>query len=111
LRTIIVDAGHGGKAMGAKGTFSYEKDICLDIALKLGKKLETEFPDLKILYTRTSDVIQTTGGGPILQIQIKEISSFQYMLTPRPKLNTAKFAGYKTQVYYTGKGKKRKKTF
>jgi N-acetylmuramoyl-L-alanine amidase len=110
LRTIIVDAGHGGKAMGAKGTFSYEKDICLDIALKLGKKLETEFPDLKILYTRTSDVIQTTGGGPILQIQIKEISSFQYMLTPRPKLNTANLPVQNTG-YYTGKGKKRKKTF
>src|SRR5687768_9136373 len=56
LRTIIVDAGHGGSVPGAKGTFSYEKDICLDIALKLGKKLEAEFPDIKILYTRTQDV-------------------------------------------------------
>src|ERR1044071_7082594 len=56
IKTIIVDAGHGGRATGAKGSFSYEKDICLDIALKLGKKLEETFPEVKILYTRKTDV-------------------------------------------------------
>ncbi|MFM7839803.1 MAG: N-acetylmuramoyl-L-alanine amidase, partial [Chitinophagaceae bacterium] len=56
LRTIIIDAGHGGDATGAKGNFSMEKDICLAVALKLGKKMEAEFPDVKIHYTRTEDL-------------------------------------------------------
>ena len=56
LKTIIIDAGHGGSASGAKGAFSYEKDICLDVALKLGKKLQETYPDLKVLYTRTEDM-------------------------------------------------------
>src|ERR1700754_4639367 len=56
LKTIIVDAGHGGRAAGTKGVYSKEKDVCLDIAMKLGKKLEEAFPGVKILYTRTKDV-------------------------------------------------------
>ena len=56
IKTIIIDAGHGGEDNGAKGDYSFEKDICLDIAMKLGKKMEQEFPDIKNLYTRTTDV-------------------------------------------------------
>ena len=59
LKTIIVDAGHGGEDNGARGDFSFEKDICLDIALKVGKLLEEELPDTKILYTRVTDVYPT----------------------------------------------------
>ncbi len=53
LRTIIVDAGHGGPDEGAIGEYSTEADIALAIALKLGKKLEDSLPDCKIVYTRT----------------------------------------------------------
>src|SRR5690349_9992692 len=56
IQTIIIDAGHGGHDAGAKGAYSYEKDICLAIATKLGKKIEAEFPDVKVLYTRTKDI-------------------------------------------------------
>ena len=42
IKTIIVDAGHGGSDVGARGDFSFEKDICLGVALKLGKLLEDE---------------------------------------------------------------------
>ena len=55
LRTIIIDAGHGGRDRGARGDYSFEKNVCLAIALKVGKKMEREFPDVKILYTRTED--------------------------------------------------------
>lgn len=109
LRTIIVDAGHGGKAMGAKGTFSYEKDICLDIALKLGKKLETEFPELKILYTRTADVYTDNRWRADFANSNKGDLFISIHVNAAPKVRHSKFAGYKTQVYYTGKGKKRKK--
>ena len=108
-RTIIIDAGHGGQDRGAKGDYSFEKDICLDIALKLGKKMEQEFPDIKILYTRTTDVYpaikaradfaNTNHGDLFVSIHVNAA----------PKIRHSKFAGYRTQVYYTGKGKKRKK--
>jgi N-acetylmuramoyl-L-alanine amidase len=109
LRTIIVDAGHGGRATGAKGTFSYEKDICLDVALKLGKKLETEFPELKILYTRTTDVYTDNRWRADFANSNKGDLFVSIHVNAAPKIRHSKFAGYKTQVYYTGKGKKRKR--
>lgn len=109
LRTIIVDAGHGGKATGAKGAFSYEKDICLDVALKLGKKLEQEFPEMKILYTRTTDVYTDNRWRADFANSNKGDLFISIHVNAAPKIRHNKFAGYRTQVYYTGKGKKRKK--
>ncbi|MBL7740560.1 MAG: N-acetylmuramoyl-L-alanine amidase [Chitinophagaceae bacterium] len=57
VRTLVIDAGHGGIDPGAKGLFSTEAEVSLAVALKFGKVLEKEFPDLKIVYTRTEDVI------------------------------------------------------
>jgi N-acetylmuramoyl-L-alanine amidase len=56
LRTIVIDAGHGGKDGGCLGTNSKEKDIALAIALKLGKLVEENFQDVKVIYTRKTDV-------------------------------------------------------
>jgi N-acetylmuramoyl-L-alanine amidase len=52
---VVIDAGHGGKDPGAIGSFSREKNLNLDIALKLGK-LITDHTDAKVIYTRKSDV-------------------------------------------------------
>ncbi len=57
LRTIIVDAGHGGIDPGARGTFSTEADVSLAVAIKLGKAIEEEFRGIKIIYTRTTDML------------------------------------------------------
>ncbi len=57
IRTLIIDPGHGGTDPGAKGMFSTEADVSLTVSLKLGKALQKEFPDLKIIYTRTTDVL------------------------------------------------------
>jgi N-acetylmuramoyl-L-alanine amidase len=57
LDVICLDAGHGGKdpgAIGASGT--YEKTVALGIVLKLGKLIEKNMPDVKVIYTRKSDV-------------------------------------------------------
>ncbi len=54
LKTIIVDAGHGFPDGGAEGEYSNESTIALAIAMKLGKQLEQELPDSKIIYTRTT---------------------------------------------------------
>jgi len=56
LKTVVIDAGHGGKDGGAPGRKSKEKDIALAIALKLGTYIEENIPDVKVIYTRTTDV-------------------------------------------------------
>ena len=57
LRTIIIDPGHGGFDPGTKGLFSEEKNVALAISLKLGKAIQEEFPDIKLVYTRTTDIM------------------------------------------------------
>lgn len=56
LRTVVIDAGHGGKDKGCLGAESYEKDVALAISLKLGGYLEETYPDLNVIYTRKTDV-------------------------------------------------------
>ena len=57
LKTIIIDPGHGGLDPGAKGSFSTEADVSLAVSLKLGKAIEQELPETKIIYTRTTDIL------------------------------------------------------
>ena len=109
LRTIIIDAGHGGKDNGARGDYSFEKDICLDIALKLGKKLEEEYPDKKILYTRKTDTYPGLKARADFANANKGDLFISIHVNAAPPIKHSKFAGYKTQTYYTGKGKSRKK--
>jgi N-acetylmuramoyl-L-alanine amidase len=109
ISTIIVDAGHGGHDRGAKGDYSFEKDICLAIALKLGKKLEEEFPNVKILYTRTGDTYPPNRSRADFANANKGDLYISIHVNAAPKIKHSKFAGYKTQVYYTGKGKNKKK--
>ena len=54
LKTIVVDAGHGGRRAGAAGSFSLEKDVTLAIAFKLQKAIQRELKDIKVVMTRTN---------------------------------------------------------
>lgn len=56
IKTIVIDAGHGGKDGSTGGLYSKEKDVALKTALNLGKLIETSMPDVKVIYTRTTDV-------------------------------------------------------
>jgi len=56
LKTIVIDAGHGGKDSGCLGHHSQEKHIALDISLMLGESIKANFPEIKVIYTRTEDV-------------------------------------------------------
>lgn len=56
IKTVVIDPGHGGHDAGCLGASAKEKHIALDIALKLGKQIETHYPDVKVIYTRTKDV-------------------------------------------------------
>src|SRR5690606_38548889 len=55
IRTIVIDAGHGGKDPGALGKNSKEKEIVLALSLKLGKEIKKKYPNINVIYTRNSD--------------------------------------------------------
>jgi N-acetylmuramoyl-L-alanine amidase len=55
IKTVVIDAGHGGKDCGSIGAVVQEKAITLKIALQLGKYIKENMPDVKVIYTRTSD--------------------------------------------------------
>ena len=58
LKTVVIDAGHGGHDSGAislDGKLK-EKNVVLDIALQLGSRIKKEYPGVKVIYTRDKDV-------------------------------------------------------
>ena len=56
IKTIVIDAGHGGKDGATHGVYSKEKDVALKTALNLGRALQDSLKDIKVIYTRESDV-------------------------------------------------------
>lgn len=58
IRTVVIDAGHGGKDPGALGTGRYktsEKHVALNVSLMLGRLINEAYPDVKVVYTRSDD--------------------------------------------------------
>jgi len=56
VKTLVIDAGHGGHDPGCLGSSVQEKAVCLAVALKLGRLVESYFTDVKVIYTRDTDV-------------------------------------------------------
>ena len=59
IKTVVIDPGHGGKDSGTMGTKRfkiYEKHVALSVSLKLGKYISEAFPEIDVIYTRSSDV-------------------------------------------------------
>ncbi len=56
LRTVMIDPGHGGNDPGAVANGVNEKDIVLDVSLRLGKMIKEAYPGVQVLYTRSKDV-------------------------------------------------------
>ncbi len=117
IKTIVIDPGHGGFDTGARGSFSTESQVSLEVSLKLGAAIQKEFPDIKIVYTRTTDIMpgnktsvkeglryradlaNSSGGDLYIAIHCNSARDIRHQ----------EFAGYKMSTYYVGKGKKRKK--
>lgn len=113
LKTIIIDAGHGvrpnGGYDGAKGKYSHEDDIALAVSKKLVELVKKEFPDVKVIETRPdkyivglrerADIANHNKGDLFISIHVNAM----------PPIQKKEFLGYKTETYYTGKGKSRKK--
>jgi N-acetylmuramoyl-L-alanine amidase len=56
IKTVVIDAGHGGKDPGCLGKMSHEKNVALSVALQLGEMIHQLQPDVKVVYTRKTDV-------------------------------------------------------
>ena len=118
LKTIIVDAGHGGDDFGAVGQYEHslrsnEKDVTLGISLKLVDELKKQLPELNIIPTRTTDVFQ----NPVEKANIANNNKGDLFIcihadsgplkTGRRQTGTKTVTRYK--ITYKGKGKKKKK--
>ena len=68
VKVIVIDAGHGGSRFpGAKYGNICEKDINLQVALKLGTLIKNNLPDIKVVYTRKTDMMFSTVLSDDLQ--------------------------------------------
>lgn len=59
--TLVIDPGHGGRDHGAAGVYSKEKDLVLKFALAFGQMVERNCPDVRVIYTRKTDVFIPLG--------------------------------------------------
>lgn len=118
LKTIIVDAGHGGHDGGASGQYenslrSKEKDVTLAISKKLVAELKKQLPELNVYPTRTTDIYQNPNEKARIANELKGDlflcihADSGPLKTGRRQVGTRTVTRYK--VTYTGKGKKRKK--
>jgi N-acetylmuramoyl-L-alanine amidase len=124
IKTVIIDPGHGGKFTGtANGLISVEKDVTLEIALNLGESIKEAFPDIKVVYTRTTDAC--SGGAVNLKDDLHNRAkianeakgdlfiSIHCNATQQPAGGwyAKRVIGHKKQTIMVGRGKrKRKKT-
>lgn len=117
LRTIIVDAGHGFPDGGAEGEYSNESTLALAIALKLGKQLEERLPDSKIIYTRTTQELpaglKDKNVANRYRAQMANEAHGDLFISIHLNSGSEHYRteviGHRTETYYKGKGKKRKK--
>jgi N-acetylmuramoyl-L-alanine amidase len=113
LKTIVIDAGHGrmenGGHNGAKGSYSYEDEICLAVAKKLVARIREAYPEVKIIETRPTENITSLKERANIANQNRGELFISIHVNAMPPIKKKEFAGYKTEVYYTGKGKKKKK--
>jgi len=109
IRTIIVDAGHGGTDAGARGTYSTEAEITLKLSVKLDEILRRELPETRIVMTRKTDIFHNVREkAKIANDQKGDLFVCVHVNAAMP-IKHKEFSHFKTVTYYKGKGKSRKK--
>jgi len=100
---VVLDAGHGGKDMGAQGAISYEKDIALAVTLKLGRLLSDSMRNMEVVYTRTEDAYPSLVERHEIANKSNADLFIAIHVNSTPYTYTRHLQGYKT---VTRKGKK-----
>ncbi|NCI46456.1 N-acetylmuramoyl-L-alanine amidase family protein [Sediminibacterium soli] len=109
LKRIVIDAGHGGGDIGAKGRYSTEKEISLSVALRLERMLKADMPDVDIVMTRRTDVFDPVTRKAQLANQAKgDLFICIHVNAGGGPVRHREFVGYRTETYYKGKGRKKK---
>jgi N-acetylmuramoyl-L-alanine amidase len=119
LKTIVVDAGHGGYDSGAKGEYSTEAQLTLIFSKLVGQKLQALLPDTRIVYTRTDEKLpgnlNNKNEANRLRAKIANeekgdlfVAIHVNSLSPRYR-RVADGTRKETYYVYKGKGKKKKK--
>lgn len=111
LKRIVIDAGHGGNDPGAKGKYSTEKDICLAISLKLEQMIQDQLPEIDVFMTRKTDVFDNVTRKAEIANQAKGDLFLCIHVNSAGAIKQSEFVGYREEVRYKGRGKKRKKYF
>jgi N-acetylmuramoyl-L-alanine amidase len=117
IKTLIIDPGHGGFDPGARGSFSNEADVALDVSLKFGKAIEKEFPEVRIIYTRTTDIMagnkRTKEEGLRYRADLANSSNGDLFIAihcnAAPDHVHKQLTGYRKEMVWVGKGKKKRK--
>jgi N-acetylmuramoyl-L-alanine amidase len=113
IKTIVIDAGHGiqknGGYNGAKGSYSYEDEICYEVAKKLVKMVNRDFPEIRIIETRPTRNITDLHERADIANQNRGDLFISIHVNAAPPRQHRDFVGYKTTTSYVGKGKKRRK--
>ncbi len=102
IKIIVIDPGHGGLDPGCKGAAHNEKDVALAVALRLGKLIEENLKDVKVIYTRTTDIFVDLED----RAQIANKAKADLFISIH-----CNAAGKPVYVKDKKTGKKRKKTF
>lgn len=100
VKTIVIDAGHGGKDPGTLGKRTKEKDITLRVALELGRIIKRNMPGVKIIYTRTTDKFVELYRRAEIANQAKAdlFISIHCNAAPRKARNRTKVHGAETYI-------------
>jgi N-acetylmuramoyl-L-alanine amidase len=121
IETIVIDPGHGGMFHGTHGLISIEKNINLQVGLKLGEAIKEAFPEINVVYTRTTDAC--SGNATNLRDDLQNRArianeakgdlfiSIHSNATPEPAggYNVKRVIGHRNRTVIVGKGKRKRK--
>ena len=99
--TLVIDAGHGGKDAGCVGAISKEKNLTLKMALAFGKYVERNCPDVKVIYTRKTDVFLELWQ----RAEIANKNKADLFLSIHINALPGKKIGHGVQTYTLGRGR------
>ncbi len=105
IARVVLDAGHGGKDPGARGSFITEKELTLQISLKVGKMIQDSLQGVSVAYTRTTDIYPSLGE----RHEIANKGDADLFVSIHINATAGRTERVASGSHYVGKGKRRKK--